>query len=166
MSHSVSTPTQMASLRFVCAGFAALGLGAAVYLLARPAGSSHLPWGLGHDLWPALTGPLPALSHTLAFALLSTAAWGPSRDRLRRSVGLWVAIGWAFELLQHPRIATATLPHPGALNGDGPITTAMALLARHAHLGTFDPLDLVATALGGGLALLLGSRLLALGWRR
>jgi hypothetical protein len=142
-------------------GSMALMLGAAVYLVARGSGTSWLPAGLGRDPWPALTGALPALWHTLAFALLAAAAAGATRRALAWSAGAWTVIGVGFELTQHPRVAVALWPHPGEIAGSGALPAAQALLARYGHLGTFDPLDLVATAAGGSLALLLGSWLAA-----
>ncbi len=148
---------------FVAAAGLALGLGASVYLVAREAGSSSLPGGLGLDPWPSLTGAVPALTFTLGFTLLAAAAWGPSRASLACSAGAWLAVSWAFELLQHPRVAMALLPHPAGPHTDTPFAGVTSILARHAHLGTFDPLDLAASAAGGVLALVVGTHALRSG---
>ena len=153
------TSLRTATTRLAVAGITALGLGSAVYLVAREPGASLLPGGLGLDPWPAVTGALPAACHTAGFALLCAAAWGPSRRSLAWSVVGWIAIGWCFELLQHPLVSAAMLPHPDTLVTDRRIEALLALVARYAHVGTFDPLDLVATALGGAIALVLGTRL-------
>ena len=151
---------RIATKRLAAAGITALGLGSAVYLIAREAGSSLLPGGLGLDPWPTVTGALPAACHTAGFALLCAAAWGPSQRTLVWSVVVWIAIGWGFELLQHPLLSSAMLAHPDSVSINGPIDALLALVARYAHFGTFDPMDLVATALGGAVALVLGRRVI------
>ena len=151
---------RIATKRLAAAGITALGLGSAVYLIAREAGSSLLPGGLGLDPWPTVTGALPAACHTAGFALLCTAAWGPSQRRLVWFVVAWIAVGWGFELLQHPLLSGAMLAHPDTISASGPIDALLAPVARYAHFGTFDPLDLVATAFGGAVALVLGRRMM------
>lgn len=151
------------TLTFTGLGAAALTTGAVLYLVARGPGSSGLPGGLGLDPWPALTGSLPALLHTLAFALLAAAALGPTPRVVLASAAGWTAIGAAFEALQHPTVAHALLPRPETLDPAGTLAGWAASIARYAHLGTFDPGDLLATAIGGALAAWLGLRVLRRG---
>jgi len=148
------------TLTFTGLGAAALATGAVLYLLARAPGASGLPGGLGLDPWPALTGSLPSLLHTLAFALLAAAALGPTPRVVLACATCWTALGAAFEALQHPTVAHALLPLPEALDPTGALAGWVAPIARFAHLGTFDPGDLLATAIGGALAVWLGLRVL------
>ncbi len=144
-------------------GLAALALGLTVYLLARPAGSTLLSantWSLadwGRPMLPALlplTGSLPTLCHTMAFSLLGGVALGSSRRGLLASITVWLVLGTAFEVLQHPAAAGALLWPP--LPADTPLAGGLALLSHYAQAGTFDPLDLLAVFTGGGLAYLVG----------
>lgn len=144
-------------------GLAALALGLTVYLFARPAGSTLLSantWSLadwGRPMLPALlplTGSLPTLCHTMAFSLLGAVALGSSRHGLLTSTAVWLALGTAFEVLQHPAVARALLS--AALPADTPLAGGLALLSHYAQAGTFDPLDLLAVLAGGGLAYLVG----------
>lgn len=144
-------------------GLAALALGVTVYLLARPAGSTLLSantWSLadwGRPMLPALlplTGSLPTLCHTMAFSLLGAVTLGSSRRGLLASTTVWLALGTAFEVLQHPAVAGALLSAPPPT--DTPLAGGLALLTHYAHAGTFDPLDLLAVLIGAGLAYLVG----------
>ena len=143
---------------FAGTGLWALTAGAVVYLIFREAGGSRLPFGLGFDPWPLVTGALPSLLHAGSFTLLTAAALGAGRRVLIASAIGWTAIGWAFEALQHPTIANALWPHPARLAGDDVLATVHTALAVFAHRGTFDPLDLVATAAGAACAVALGAR--------
>lgn len=138
------------------AGLFLVALGTVVYLVSRSTGTLVLPTGLGIDPVPSLTGSLPSLCHTSGFGLLSAAAVGVSNRSLMWSAAAWTAIGWVFEALQHPLVAAALLPRPAEVVAGGPIAALVDALSRFAHLGTFDPLDLVATSLGGGLTLVVG----------
>lgn len=138
----------------------ALALGAASYLVLRPGGTWAFPAGLGLAAPSVVTGSLPSLLHTFAFALLSAAALGFGRVALARCAVAWASIGIGFEALQHDRVATALFPHTlttaPATGGDA----FAALLARYAHGGVFDPADVVATVIGATLAWFVGHRLL------
>jgi hypothetical protein len=130
----------------------ALALGAAVYLVARTPEATHLGVGAGLDPWPLLTGSLPAWCHAFGLVLVTSVAAGPSLASARLAAIGWGLIGVLFETLQHPSIA-AWLPDPSTMRpGLG------ALVAGHAHRGTFDPLDLVATVAGAATALVLAAR--------
>jgi hypothetical protein len=144
------------------AGLIALAAGAGVYLLARAPGSSYLPGGLGLGAG-SLAGSAPSLLHAAAFTLLSAASLGFTRRQLVASAAGWTFVGLAFEALQHPTVAQALWPRPGALAGAGFGDRVVALVAGYAHGGTFDPLDLLATLLGGVLAAFLGLHLIRRG---
>lgn len=148
---------------------AALALGTAVYLFARPAGSTWLTTGRPSteavrepgpgqvpQPWRQLGGSLPALLHTLAFSLLGALALGFSRRGLLLSAAFWVAVGMAFEVLQHPRVAAVLLQGPRLADAETPLL--LRLLGDYAWLGTFDALDLAAVVVGGAMAFLLGMR--------
>ncbi len=154
-----------ASVASAVTGLALVAFGTAVYLVSRSAGTVVLPTGLGIDPLPALTGSLPSLCHTAGFGLLSAAAVGVSQRSVTWSAAAWTAIGWGFEVLQHPIVADALLRRPAGVAGD-PLARAVDALARYAHLGTFDPFDLVATACGGVVTLVVGRRALRAGTRR
>jgi hypothetical protein len=143
---------------FTTTGLGALAAGAAVYLVVRGAGGSRLPDGLGLDPWPLLTGALPSLLHAGSFTLLTAAALGAGRRALIAAAIGWTAVGWAFEALQHPAVASALWPQPARLADGDALAAVHTALAAHAHRGTFDPLDVVATAVGAACAVALGRR--------
>jgi hypothetical protein len=145
-----------ASVASAVTGLALVAFGTGLYLVSRSAGTSVLPPGLGIDPLPVLTGSLPSLSHTAGFGLLSAAAVGVSRRSLTWSAATWTALGCGFEALQHPIVAAALMPAPAQDLSGGLLELLVAALSRFAHLGTFDPLDLVATVLGGVLTLVVG----------
>ncbi|MFN2323580.1 MAG: hypothetical protein ABR510_11555, partial [Trueperaceae bacterium] len=99
-----------------------------------------------------------SLLHAGSFTLLTAAALGAGRRVLIASAIGWAAIGWAFEALQHPTVANALWPHPARLAGDDVLATVHTALAAFAHRGTFDPLDVAATAAGAACAVALGAR--------
>jgi hypothetical protein len=143
------------------AALAALALGALAYVTLRSGGALAFPTGLGLSAPEVLAGSLPSLLHTFAFALLSAVALGLDRRALARCAGAWAVVGTAFELLQHDRVAAALLPHPATFAADGGAHALVALLSRHAHLGVFDGVEVIATLLGAVAAWALGARLLA-----
>lgn len=155
-------PARSAPWSAAMAGLLALGAGGAVYLLARESGTTYLPGGLGLGVGQ-LAGSAPSLLHAAAFTLLTAAALGPTRRNLFAAAAGWTLVGLAFEAIQHPAVADALWPRPGALAGEGVVDRVVALLAGYAHLGTFDPLDLLATLLGGVLAAWLGLHLIRRG---
>jgi hypothetical protein len=150
-------PSALATL----VGVATLLVGTLAYLTLRTGGTAAFPVGLGLGAPAFVAGSLPAFVHTFAFALLSAVAIGLDRGTLAWSAGAWALFGGAFEALQHERVAAALLPHPATLSHDGAIGAATALLARYAHLGVFDAVDLATTALGALAAWRFGATLLA-----
>ena len=138
------------------AALCALAAGLLVYGVARdPAGLAWLPAALS-PAWPtavvpaAWTGPLPSFLHTLGFILLTAVAAGLHRRASLAVVSLaWVGVEWLFEFGQHPALAGDLAAGLSGLPG---LELAGAYFVR----GTFDPLDLLAVVLAGGLAWALG----------
>ena len=130
-------------------GAAALLLGAAYYLGARPPGSTVIalpvpPTGWWHLAahWPAFDA-LPSLLHVFAFSILTVAVTGVSRRCVVWLVPLaWLTVDTVFECLQLPaaRAWLESLPLPWLRD---------TLLAGR---GTFDPLDMAGLFLGAALA--------------
>ena len=135
-------------------GIAAVSLAAAVavYCLAR-----YYPPALLEPMRatqstlaarPELFGSLPSLFYILAIGLLvGSCATTPAAARLHCSV--WIGLALALELTQHPLIAAPLSTWLPAILGD----PAWTLLGPYWFRGTFDPLDLLATAGGGAIAL-------------
>lgn len=145
-------PVGSVALGLFARGVLVLAVGTAVYALVRSPDGHHLPGGLGLAIWPSLTGSLPSAAHVAGCALVTAGMLGPTRRTLVGAVLVWIAIGVGFEVLQHPAVAAALVPEPGRPTGRGAAAALGRLLASHAHLGTFDPRDLIATGLGGGVA--------------
>ena len=118
-------------------GLGVLVLGVAVYVLDRPVGSvGFLPARLGHGsgLLGPFAGPLPTFLHTLAFSLMTAALIAPSLRARLAACGVWAAVNGLFEAAQYPAFRDITgIGMPGA----------------------FDPLDLLAAAIGAVAAFLL-----------
>lgn len=132
-----------------------LVVGSAVYVLDRGSGSiAFLPpgWtGVGHP--GAVFGPvgqwLPSLAHSFAFGLL-LGIW-PRRQSLRVMACLaWTLIAVAFELGQLPAVSHAAGALLAGPLSQLPFAEAVSASLRH---GRFDLLDLVATLVGGALAI-------------
>jgi hypothetical protein len=134
-----------------------LVLGTGVYLLDRSwqqlAIAEVIP--LAHAPSPVfgvLGGSLPSFAHVCAFALLTVALLDGGR-RLNQVVCFgWLAINVAFELGQHPKLATSLANAVPAWFAHIPILdkTPTYFLG-----GTFDPLDLFFATLGALTAYLL-----------
>lgn len=145
-------PMGSVALGLIARGVLVLAVGTAVYALVRSPDGHHLPGGLSLAIWPWLTGSLPSAAHVAGCALVTAGMLGPTRRTLVGAVLVWIVIGVGFEALQHPAVAAALVPEPGRTTGSGAPGILGRLLASHAHLGTFDPHDLIATGLGGGVA--------------
>jgi len=123
--------------------------GLLVYVLVRD--PAHLAW-LPAMPSPAVafadwSGPLPSFLHTLGFILLTAVVAGVRRRASLAIVSLaWVGVESLFEIGQHPLLAGALAAGLPGLAGAGSYFTN----------GTFDPLDLLAVAVAGGLAWALG----------
>ncbi|MEX2540411.1 MAG: hypothetical protein WD314_01335 [Trueperaceae bacterium] len=125
-------------LRLLTASLGALALGLGLYLVSR---GPTLLSSAGPDLPSAgfpLAGNLPSALHTYAFALLGLALLPLSRLSAASSCLAWLAASALLELAQlMPAGAALTLPLAGAF-----------------ALGTFDPADLLASAVGAVAAFL------------
>lgn len=144
------------------AGAVALLAGSLIYVLwRRPESAVLLPASLqfAFATAPPLTGQLPALLHAYAFTLLTVAVLGASRRHAACAAAGWAALGSLFEAGQLPAIAEGL---SGALAGIGGIAGTGALSAYFTG-GTFDPLDMCATALGALAAYLTVARVLRKG---
>lgn len=122
-------------LRVTAIAVAALAVGVAIYVLDRPPGSAYL-LPRSATLFPDISLPfgimgdwLPAFLHVFAFSLLTAALLSATRVAAAGACAAWWAIDSLFELGQHPAVS----PHLGA-----------AYFVR----GSFDPADLLATAVG------------------
>jgi len=135
-------------------GIAAVSLSAAVavYSLAR-----YYPPALLEPLQatqsilaarPDLFGSLPSLFYILAMGLLvGSCATTPAGSRLHCS--LWIGVAIALEFTQHPLIAVPLSSWLPAILGD----SIWTLTGPYWLSGTFDPADLLATVVGGAIAL-------------
>jgi hypothetical protein len=90
---------------------------------------------------PPLTGQLPAFLHAYAFTLLGVAALGASRAHAAIVAVAWTAAGSLLETGQLPAVAEPLSRALAGIAGTGPVSAYFTG-------GTFDPLDICATALG------------------
>ena len=130
-------------------GVAALSMGLMVYLYDRPPGSVMLLEAMGAGavsevgLFGSISGQLPAFIHVFAFALLTTGLLG-CRSRGAFFVCMfWLVINVLFELGQ-------VVENSATTNGSGAFNAIFGpgVLGEFFRSGTFDPLDLLAMALG------------------
>ncbi len=142
-------------------GLAVLLLGTAVYFLDRPWEQTiFVPGDLSlFPLTPAVFGvigqSLPTFAHVFAFSLLTIALVGGAKR-----AAITVCLGWflveaAFELGQHPALALALV------TAMPPWFAGLSILNQSASYflhGTFDPLDMLAIALGALAAYLVIQR--------
>ena len=135
-------------------GIAAVSLSAAVavYCLAR-----YYPPALLRPLQatqsslaarPELFGSLPSLFYMLAMGLLvGSCAATPGGIRLH--CALWIGIGLALELTQHPLLAVPVSSWLPTILGE----SVWTLIGPYWLRGSFDPADMLATVVGGAIAL-------------
>lgn len=126
-------------------GLVGLLVGGAVYVLDRPADSTllFLPSihiDAGASAFGALGTALPSFAHTFAFILFTAASLRPDLRHAGWIVAAWLGVESAFELGQLEAVAGMTAGPP--------------VLRWFFVGGVFDPLDLVAIALGGAAAAL------------
>lgn len=144
--------------QFIVTAIALLALlaGALVYLWGRPPGRVYLL----DMVLPAretcvhcgiVAGALPSFFHVYAFTLL-TAALLASRPRSALLAGtIWFSVDALFEAAQHPALTRFLVPRLPAWFNGVPVLENVASYLEH---GTFDPLDVLALALGAVAALL------------
>ena len=139
--------------RQLVTGFGFLIIGALLYILCRPADSTHLgrlltgisvcfPFRI--HLYGPVAGVLPDYIHPLSFALLTLAIFPKAKRAVRTTVCLfWLTIDLLFEMGQHfffsmKAFLTSVLPEGSLLN----------LLTGYFDSGTYDHLDILAIILG------------------
>jgi hypothetical protein len=151
LNREVSDDAHAATGWLAALGLLALVLGLAVYLTDRPVERTYfLPDDLTASVRPAgLFGMfgqwLPAFLHVYAFILL-TVVVSASRDRQVIAVcAMWFVIDALFECGQHPAVASrlAALA-PDWFQAIPVLENTASYFAR----GTFDPIDILFTALG------------------
>lgn len=138
------------AIRLALLGCGVLAIGALVYVLDRPADSVHLlpnafSLGSAHDArFGALGNHLPAFAHAYGFILL-TAAVSPAFFSVLAICVFWWAIDSLFEIGQHPAVAAHVA---GALPAWLKRIPVFDNTGSYFLRGTFDPVDLMAIALG------------------
>jgi len=141
-------------------GVAGLALAAAVgvYILVRldPPGPLA-PFQVTSSLLgtqPGIFGSAPALFYTLAVGLfIGVLASTPSSGQMHCMI--WVAVALCLETTQASFIATPLATWLSAILPDA----AWELVGPYWTRGVFDPRDLLATLLGGGIAMFILTRL-------
>jgi hypothetical protein len=116
-----------------------LAIGALAYALPRHDAPAPLAEFAG--VWPSFW-------FAAGLVLAGTALARGTRGRGRVALG-WTVAALATEVVQHPAVAALLFP-------TGP-AAARLHPASYAHRGTFDPLDLIAIALGSALGAALGA---------
>ena len=138
------------SLKLIALAFLSLGLGTLIYFI-RPTGSSYLNLSgsnLNLSFAAALPwlGSLPSFIHVLAFSLITAVAVGLRKRTILLSCLSWFTVGGLFELGQLGAFSKLLQNLPTGLG-------------NYFQAGTFDPYDLIACALGAGVAyLILGQK--------
>lgn len=138
------------------AGLFALALAVVLYAVARADGSAYLvPIQLSQIL-PAIEsgaalGSLPAFLHVFAFTLLTITAARPGSVVACVAIGCgWFLVNVLFEAGQHPDIAPVIDSVLPASFVAAPLLENVGPYFSH---GTFDPLDILAAALGTAAAI-------------
>ncbi len=142
-------PAHMAALL----ALAVLAAGVLVYLVDRPAGSAsalprQLHLSLGAPLFGAWAGSLPSFAHAFGFSTLSALLLPRRRLALAGACVFWAAVDAAFEWCQRPELAQPIATWLRQLHAGWPSEATAAYLVH----GRFDPLDLLAGALGAAAA--------------
>jgi len=137
-------------------GAAALLAGALLYLWARPPGRVYLldlllPARNAASTTGVITGGLPSFLHIYAFTLFTAALLSLRPAAALIAGSIWFLVDALLELAQHPVAAQFLLPRIPAWFGRVPV---LENVAPYLQRGTFDPLDILALALGVGAALL------------
>ena len=131
-------------------GLFLLVLGTGVYLFDRSwhqlAIAELVPLSLTPSpMFGVLGGSLPSFVHVCAFALLTAALLDGGR-RLNQAICLgWLSVNVAFELGQHPKLATFIASAVPAWFGH---VSVLDKTQNYFLSGTFDPLDILMATLG------------------
>lgn len=131
-------------------GLAVLVIGTLVYVLDRPAEQTLLTSAIDlPSLKVGIFGPigrvLPTFAHVFAFILFTVVVLGNTRLASILACAGWLVVELAFELGQHPQVATWL---SAVLSPDPDSPTIIVYTANYFVSGTFDPWDLVAICLG------------------
>jgi len=106
--------------------------------------------GTGLASYTSIFGSAPSFFYTLALCLI-IGACVPSRSTAKLHCFLWIGLALFLELTQHPEFA-------GSLSNWFPNVlpeSTWELIGPYWTRGVFDPIDLIATLIGGLIALLL-----------
>jgi DNA-binding beta-propeller fold protein YncE len=139
------------SVLYVVIATVALSVGMVVYLLDRqPEHVYFLSHGLTaahapHALFGVAGNYLPAFLHVYAFMLLTVAAAGSANAQLIRIGAAWFVVASLFEFGQHPAVSPLIAASLPAWFAHIPV---LDNTAAYFLKGTFDPLDLLSSALG------------------
>jgi hypothetical protein len=120
-------------------GFLALSLGTLIYLVFRPQGSSYISHYLSFyqpELAIPFVNNLPSFVHVFAFSLLLASVLPKGRYVLQVCL-FWLGLNVFFECLQYPEIVA---------------TEHFPIILKRYVAGTFDYLDIVASAVGAWAA--------------
>ncbi len=135
-------------------------LGAAVYVLDRPAATAALlPATWVHHVagvsWFGSVGDwLPSLVHAFAFSIFTTLVLPPSPRRATWACGSWAVVDSLAELGQHAAVSPLLAKTLLGLQPATADNSFLATLARYFSQGSFDPRDLAAGLVGAALAYL------------
>ncbi len=131
-------------------GLAALLLGTMVYVVDRPGDQCFVPSAISlFPFTPAVFGvvghSLPTFVHVLAFCLFTTALLAGGKKTAIAVCLSWFLVEVALELGQHPALAPSLSRLIPPWFAHLPILNKTDSYFLH---GTFDPLDMLAIALG------------------
>ncbi len=139
----------------ILAALGALVVGVLVYALDRVPESVYFlsaSWSLAKagQLWfGSLGGQLPEFVHVYAFALLTAAVFASSHKLALLSCAVWWALDSLVEVGQHSTISPHIVAAVPAWFAGIPFLEKTGPYFTH---GAFDPLDLIAVAVGAVLA--------------
>jgi hypothetical protein len=139
-------------------GVAALSIGLIVYLYDRSPDSALILQVIGvtsafsavSHLFGPISGQLPAFIHVFAFALLTTGVLGCRTQGALVVCLFWLIVDVLFELGQ-----VAENQVFGNHSGTFDTIFGSGVLGNFFRFGTFDPLDLLAMALGAVTAFII-----------
>lgn len=110
--------------------------------------------GTGLATYTGIFGSAPSFFYTLAVVLL-IGVCASNHSIARFHCFIWIGLALCLELSQHPIIAESVSDWISTNFPD----SIWSLIGPYWSRGVFDPLDLLATLVGGGIALYLLTRL-------
>lgn len=133
------------TLKLTGVGFLALALGALIYVVVRPEGSSHLSQVLSFPIsgltYIPFVNNLPSFFHVFSFSFVTVAILGQRKYVLLSCLG-WLTVNLLFELGQHALVKQFLAQH----------FTLSPWLENYFQRGTFDALDIAFSSLGAVVA--------------